>query len=93
MKTFGGDDYLSPTLGSYSILIRLYSYRSDIGGLDSVYLPKWAIWLDGEKLIRLYRQIRDIDGLNPTISPNQRNGWTRIRIYANLGDIGGLLSV
>jgi hypothetical protein len=85
MQTLGGDDYLSPTLGSHSLLISLYSYSSAIGGLDSVYLPKWAIWLDGEKLIRLYRQIRDIDGLNPTISPNQRNGWTSIRPYAKLG--------
>jgi hypothetical protein len=89
MQTFGGDDYLSPTLGSYSILISLYSYRSDIGGLGSVYLPKKAIGLDGEKFICLYRQIRDIDGLNPTISPNQRNGWTRIRPYAKLGCISG----
>jgi hypothetical protein len=50
MKTFGGYDYLSHTLGSHSILISLYSYKSDIGGLGSVYLPKRAIWLDGKSL-------------------------------------------
>jgi hypothetical protein len=53
MKTFGGNDYLPSTLGSHSILIRLYSYRNDVGGLGSVYLPKRAIGLDGEKFIRL----------------------------------------
>jgi hypothetical protein len=33
-----------------------------------------------------------MDGLNPSICPNGRYGWTTIGLYAKLGDMDGQLS-
>jgi hypothetical protein len=48
---------------------------------------------DMGRRVRLYDPRGDMGGCYPPISPKQGYGWTTIRLYAKLDDIGGQLSV